>query len=212
VSILRERVQEVGTDGRRTGDALLGQEREIKGLKLRLERQIYRPTLTSQSGGHVQLQLVSVEIPENCNVIIGQTHFIKSVEDIYEAIVGAVPGAKFGIAFCEASGARLVRADGTDQNLIGAASRNAISIGAGHSFVVLLGNCFPINVLNAIKSVPEVCNIFCATANKVQVVVADEGEQRGIVGVLDGEKPLGEEKEVDKKWRRDFLRNIGYKR
>ncbi len=160
----------------------------------------------------MQLQLVKVELPENCNVIIGQTHFIKSVEDIYEAIVGAVPGAKFGVAFCEASGARLVRADGTDQKLIEIASRNAISIGAGHSFVVLLGNCFPINVLNAIKSVPEVCCIFCATANKVQVVVADEGEQRGVIGVLDGEKPLGEEKEADKKWRRDFLRNIGYKR
>jgi len=160
----------------------------------------------------VQLQLVPVEIPENCNVIIGQTHFIKSVEDIYEAIVGAVPGAKFGVAFCEASGARLVRSDGTDQDLVKAASRNVTAIGAGHSFVVLLGNCYPINVLNAIKSVPEVCCIFCATANKVKVVVADEGEQRGVVGVLDGEKPLGLEKDADKKWRRDFLRDIGYKR
>lgn len=160
----------------------------------------------------MQLQLVPVEIPENCNVIIGQTHFIKSVEDIYEAIVGAVPGAKFGVAFCEASGARLVRFDGTDQDLVGAASRNATAIGAGHSFVVLLGNCYPINVLNAIKSVPEVCCIFCATANKVKVVVAEEGEQRGVVGVLDGEKPLGLEKDADKKWRRDFLRDIGYKR
>jgi adenosine/AMP kinase len=160
----------------------------------------------------VQLQLVTVEIPENCNVIIGQTHFIKSVEDIYEAIVGAVPGAKFGVAFCEASGARLVRSDGTDQDLVEAASRNAMMIGAGHSFVVLLGNCYPINVLNAIKSVPEICCIFCATANKVKVVVVDEGEQRGVVGVLDGEKPLGLEQDADKKWRRDFLRDIGYKR
>ena len=160
----------------------------------------------------MQLQLVSIEMPENCNVIIGQTHFIKSVEDIYEAIVGAVPGAKFGVAFCEASGARLVRADGTDQNLVEAASRNAAAIGAGHSFVVLLGNCYPINVLNAIKSVPEVCCIFCASANRVSVVVADEGEQRGVLGVLDGEKPLGQEKDADKKWRKDFLRNIGYKR
>ena len=160
----------------------------------------------------MQLQLVPVELPENCNVIIGQTHFIKSVEDIYEAIVGAVPGAKFGVAFCEASGARLVRADGTDQNLVGAASRNAAAIGAGHSFVVLLGNCYPINVLNAIKSVPEVCCIFCATANNVKVVVADEGEQRGVLGVLDGEKPLGQEQDTDKKWRKDFLRDIGYKR
>jgi uncharacterized protein len=160
----------------------------------------------------VQLQLVPVELPENCNVIIGQTHFIKSVEDIYEAIVGAVPGAKFGVAFCEASGARLVRSDGTDQNLVEAASRNATAIGAGHSFVVLLGNCYPINVLNAIKSVPEVCCIFCATANKVKIVVAEEGEQRGVLGVLDGEKPLGQEQDADKKWRRDFLRDIGYKR
>jgi len=160
----------------------------------------------------VQLQLVPVELPENCNVIIGQTHFIKSVEDIYEAIVGAVPGAKFGVAFCEASGARLVRADGTDQNLVEVASRNATAIGAGHSFVVLLGNCYPINVLNAIKSVPEVCCIFCATANKVKVVVADEGEQRGVLGVLDGEKPIGQEQDEDKKWRKDFLRKIGYKR
>lgn len=159
----------------------------------------------------MQLQLVAVELPENCNVIIGQTHFIKSVEDIYEAIVGAVPGAKFGVAFCEASGARLVRVEGTDHNLVEAASRNAMAIGAGHSFVVMLGNCYPINVLNAIKSVPEVCCIFCATANKVNVVVAEEGEQRGVLGVLDGEKPLGLEQDADKKWRKDFLRKIGYK-
>ena len=160
----------------------------------------------------MQLELVMVEIPENCNVIVGQTHFIKSVEDIYEAIVGTVPGAKFGIAFCEASGARLVRSDGTDQRMIGTAAKNAAAIGAGHSFVVMLDNCYPINVLNAIKSVPEVCGIFCATANKVKVVVAVDGEQRGILGVLDGEKPLGEEKDADVKWRKDFLRNIGYKR
>lgn len=159
-----------------------------------------------------ELQLVPVEIPENCNIIIGQTHFIKSVEDIYEAVAGTVPGAMFGVAFCEASGARLVRMDGTDQGLIDAASKNAMAIGAGHSFVVVLGNCYPINVLNAIKSVPEVCGIFCATANKVKVVVACDGEQRGIIGVLDGEKPLGLEKEADRQWRRDFLRKIGYKR
>jgi hypothetical protein len=160
----------------------------------------------------MQLELVPVDIPENCNVIIGQTHFIKSVEDIYEAIVGAVPGAKFGVAFCEASGARLVRSDGTDQKMIGAATRNALAIGAGHSFVVMLDNCYPINVLNAIKSVPEVCGIFCATANRTELVVAVEAERRGILGVLDGEKPLGEEKDPDRQWRKDFLRKIGYKR
>ena len=153
-----------------------------------------------------------MEFPENCNVIVGQTHFIKSVEDIYEAVAGTVPGAKFGIAFCEASGARLVRSDGSDKDLVKAAEKIAMSVGAGHSFVVVLGNCYPINVLNAIKSVPEVCQIFCATANKLSVVVGSEGEQRGILGVLDGERPLGIEKDEDRKWRKDFLEKIGYKR
>lgn len=160
----------------------------------------------------MDLQLVPVQVPENCNIIIGQSHFIKTVEDIYEAIIGAVPGAKFGLAFCEASGARLLRFDGTDENLIEEAKRVALAIGAGHSFVVVLGNCYPINVLNAIKNVPEVCRIFCATANKLQVVVASSGEQRGILGVLDGEKPLGIEKESDVAWRKEFLIKIGYKR
>jgi len=160
----------------------------------------------------MDIQLVPVQIPENCNVIIGQSHFIKTVEDIYEAIVGAVPGAKFGLAFCEASGARLLRFDGTDEQLMETARKTAMEIGAGHSFVVVLGNCYPINVLNAIKNVPEVCRIFCATANELQVVVASSGEQRGILGVLDGERPIGVEKEADKAWRKDFLVKIGYKR
>lgn len=160
----------------------------------------------------MELHLVAADIPENCNIIIGQTHFIKSTEDIYEAIVGTVPGAKFGLAFCEASGARLVRSDGTDQHLIAVAEKNAMAIGAGHSFVVLLGNCYPINVLNAIKMVPEVCMIFCATANKTQVVIVSDGDQRGILGVLDGEMPLGVEKEADRNWRKEFLMKIGYKR
>lgn len=160
----------------------------------------------------MEIQLVPVQIPENCNVIIGQSHFIKTVEDVYEAIVGTVPGAKFGLAFCEASGARLLRSDGTDEQLMERARNIAMEIGAGHSFVVVLGNCYPINVLNAIKNVPEVCRIFCATANKLQVVVASNGEQRGILGVLDGERPLGVEKEADKAWRKDFLVKIGYKR
>lgn len=160
----------------------------------------------------MEIQLVPIQIPENCNVIIGQSHFIKTVEDIYEAIIGTVPGAKFGLAFCEASGARLLRSDGTDEQLVDRARNIAMEIGAGHSFVVVLGNCYPINVLNAIKNVPEVCRIFCATANKLQVVVASAGEQRGILGVLDGERPLGVEKEADKAWRKDFLVKIGYKR
>lgn len=160
----------------------------------------------------MQIELVPVEFPENCNVIVGQSHFIKTVDDIYEAIVGSVPGAKFGVAFCEASGVRLIRSDGTDPELVSLAQKNAMSVGAGHSFVVVLGNCYPINVLNAIKAVPEVCGIFCATSNKVSVVVGSEGDQRGILGVLDGEKPLGFEKEADKKWRKEFLEKIGYKR
>lgn len=160
----------------------------------------------------MELQLVPVSIPKDCNVIIGQSHFIKSVEDLYEAIVGSVPGARFGLAFCEASGARLVRFDGTDEKLMDSAKNIAMAIGAGHSFVIVLGNCYPINVLNAIKNVPEVCRIFCATANKLQVVVASEGDQRGILGVLDGERPLGVEKEQDMAWRKDFLVKIGYKR
>lgn len=160
----------------------------------------------------MQMHLVPMEIPGDCNVIIGQSHFIKTTEDLYEAIVGTVPGVKFGIAFCEASGARLIRTDGTDEALIESAKKNALAIGAGHSFVIVLGNCYPINVLNAVKSVQEVCSIFCATANKVNVIVAEEGEQRGIIGVLDGEKPLGVEKEKDKKWRNEFLVKIGYKR
>lgn len=160
----------------------------------------------------MELQLVPVSIPKDCNVIIGQSHFIKSVEDLYEAIVGSVPGARFGLAFCEASGARLVRFDGTDEKLMDSAKNIAMAIGAGHSFVIVLGNCYPINVLNAIKNVPEVCRIFCATANKLQVVVASEGDQRGILGVLDGERPLGIEKEQDMAWRKDFLVKIGYKR
>jgi adenosine/AMP kinase len=160
----------------------------------------------------MELQLVPVSIPKDCNVIIGQSHFIKSVEDLYEAIVGSVPGARFGLAFCEASGARLVRFDGTDEKLMDSAKDIAMAIGAGHSFVIVLGNCYPINVLNAIKNVPEVCRIFCATANKLQVVVASEGDQRGILGVLDGERPLGVEKERDMAWRKDFLVKIGYKR
>jgi adenosine/AMP kinase len=155
---------------------------------------------------------VPVEIPADCNVIIGQSHFIKTAEDLYEAMVNSTPSAKFGIAFCEASGPRLVRVEGNDEELMRVAAKNAMRIGAGHTFVVLLKNAFPVNVLSAIKAVPEVCSIFCATANPLQVVVAKDADGRGVIGVIDGESPLGVENDANLKERREFLRKIGYKR
>ena len=146
------------------------------------------------------------------NFILGQTHFIKSVEDIHEALVGAVPGIKFGLAFCEASGKCLVRSSGTDAAMVELAEKNAIALGAGHCFIVFLGEGFyPVNVLNAIKMVPEVCRIFCATANPVDVVVAETDQGRGLLGVVDGFSPKGIEGEDDVAWRKNFLRQIGYK-
>ena len=159
----------------------------------------------------MQLELVAVTKDEDLNVNIGQTHFIKSVEDIYEAVVNAVPGVKFGLAFNEASGVCLVRCAGTDQRLVDLARDNALAIGAGHIFVLLLGNAFPVNVLNAVKTVPEVCSIFAATANALQVIVADNGTGRGILGVIDGEKPKGVESEDDAADRKALLRRFGYK-
>jgi len=160
----------------------------------------------------MELKSVKVEFPENANVIIGQTHFIKTVEDLYEAIVGTVPQARFGIAFCEASGPCLVRVDGNDDKMMKAAEENAVKIGAGHTFVVVLENAYPINVLNRIKDVQEVCGVFCATANPVDVIVAENGRGRGILGVIDGERPKGVETEKDAEDRKAFLRKIGYKR
>ena len=160
------------------------------------------------------MQLVSVRIdkPEATNFILGQTHFIKSVEDIHEALVGAVPGIKFGLAFCEASGKCLVRTSGTDAAMIDLAERNATSIAAGHGFVVFLGDGFyPVNVLNALKMVPEVCRIFCATANPTEVVLAETEQGRAILGVVDGFPPKGVEGADDVAWRKSLLRNIGYK-
>ncbi len=160
------------------------------------------------------MQLVTVEIrkPEPINLILGQTHFIKSVEDIHETLVSAVPGIKFGLAFCEASGACLIRWSGTDDAMISLAQQTATSLAAGHSFVIFLGEgYYPINVLNAIKMVPEVCCIFCATANPVQVIVAETDQGRGILGVIDGSPPQGIESDQDIAWRRNFLRQIGYK-
>lgn len=160
----------------------------------------------------MELKLVPLEIPENGNIIVGQSHFIKSVDDIYEAIVNTVPQMKFGIAFNEASGPCLTRVDGNDEALQQMACRNATALAAGHVFVVAMREGYPINVLGRIKDVPEVCGIFCATANPVQAVVAENEQGRGIVGVIDGFPPKGIETKEDAEKRRGFLRMIGYKR
>ena len=160
----------------------------------------------------MQLTTLKIEKPEVVNFILGQTHFIKSVEDIHEALVTAVPGIKFGLAFCEASGACLVRWTGTDEAMIELAKKNAVAIGAGHSFIVFLGEgYYPIYVLNALKMVPEVCHIFCATANPTEIIVAETEQGRGILGVIDGSSPKGIEDEGGITWRKGFLRKIGYK-
>jgi adenosine/AMP kinase len=160
----------------------------------------------------MQLFIVPITKPDAINFILGQTHFIKSVEDIHEALVSAVPGIKFGLAFCEASGACLVRWSGTDSQMIELARQNALAIGAGHSFILFLGEgFFPINVLKQVQQVQEVCRIFCATANPASVIVAEEGNGRGILGVIDGEKPKGIEDADGIAWRKGFLRRIGYK-
>ncbi len=163
----------------------------------------------------MEMKIVDIEKPDDINFILGQTHFIKSIEDIYEAIVNSNPNAKFGIAFCEASGARKVRVEGNDEEMKELAKKNALNIGAGHSFIVFMKDCYPINILNAIKNVPEVCRIFCATANPTRVILLEDenrGERgRAILGVIDGFTPVGVENENDIKWRKDFLRKIGYK-
>lgn len=160
----------------------------------------------------MELKVVEIEKPEDTNFIFGQSHFIKTVEDLHEALINSVPGIKFGIAFCEASGKRLVRWSGTDDAMVELARDNAMKVGAGHSFFIFLGEgFFPINVLNDVKRVPEVCSIFCATANKTKVIVAEEGNGRAVLGVIDGEKPKGMETDKDIAWRKDFLRQIGYK-
>ena len=160
----------------------------------------------------MQLLTVRIDKPEATNFILGQTHFIKTVEDVHEALVGAVPGIKFGLAFCEASGKCLVRCSGTDAAMLDLAKKNALALGAGHSFIVFLGEgFFPLNVLNALKMVPEVCRIFCATANPTEVVIAETEQGRGILGVVDGSSPKGVETEADVNWRKGLLRQIGYK-
>jgi len=160
----------------------------------------------------MDIKTVAIRKPEDINFILGQTHFIKTVEDLYEILVAAVPGIKFGLAFCEASGACLIRSEGTDEEMKALAVDNAKTIGAGHSFIIFLKEAFPINVLNAVKNCPEVCGIFCATANPCQVIVVESEQGRGIMGVIDGFAPKGVEDDEGIKWRKELLRKIGYKR
>jgi adenosine/AMP kinase len=159
----------------------------------------------------MDLSLVTIEKPEAANVILGQSHFIKTVEDLHEAMVNAVPGIQFGLAFCEASGPALVRASGTDEALQALAVRNALALSTGHVFVLILGNAYPINVLNAVKAVPEVCRVFCATSNPVQVIVAESEQGRGVLGVIDGDRTQGVESAVEAAERKALLRRFGYK-
>jgi hypothetical protein len=159
----------------------------------------------------MHLTSVKIEKPEAVNFILGQSHFIKTIEDIHEAIVSTVPQMKFGAAFCESSGPALVRWTGNDARLTELAKKNALNIGAGHCFIIFLDNGYPINILNTVKNIPEVCRVFCATANPVEVVIAETEAGRGILGVIDGVKTKDIEGEDDIKWRKDFLRKIGYK-
>jgi adenosine/AMP kinase len=159
----------------------------------------------------MDMLVVKIEKPEDSNVVLGQSHFIKTVEDLHEALVNAVPGIKFGVAFCEASGPCLVRVSGNDSELTKLAQDNAYALSAGHTFIILLRDAFPVNVLGAIKQVPEVCSIFCATANPVEVVLVETELGRGVVGVVDGLKSVGIESEDDVTERKEFLRKIGYK-
>jgi hypothetical protein len=160
----------------------------------------------------LEIKTVHMEFPANANIIVGQSHFIKTVEDLYEVVCTTVPQAKFGLAFNESSGACLTRADGNDGDLREAAVRNAQALGCGHAFVLVIQGAYPISVLNAIRSVPEVCSIFCATANPVEVVVAEIEHGRGVLGVIDGNSPKGVEGKADVMWRHNLLREIGYKR
>ena len=159
----------------------------------------------------MEIRTIAIEKPEDVNVILGQSHFIKTVEDLHEALASAVPGSKFGLAFNEASGPCLVRASGTSDAMIGLAKKNALALAAGHTFVIFLENCYPVNVLNAVKSVPEVCRVFCATANPVQVIVAESEQGRGVLGVIDGSAVRGIETESDVADRKAMLRKFGYK-
>jgi adenosine/AMP kinase len=160
----------------------------------------------------MELKVVKLQIPDGANLILGQSHFIKTVEDLYEILVGTVPGIKFGLAFCESSGECLIRVEGNDPDLMAAATENARTLAAGHTFNILLKNAFPVNVLNQVKMCPEVCRIFCATANPVEVVLAQTQQGRGILGVVDGLSPKGVEGDAGQTWRHEILRKLGYKR
>ncbi len=155
---------------------------------------------------------VALNIPKECNIILGHTHFIKTVEDLYEIMVCQVPSSRFGLAFCEASGVCLIRSDGNDEELINASIANMQKVAAGHTFIIMMKDIFPINVLNAVKNCPEVCRIYCATANPVEVIITETDQGRGIMGVIDGFAPKGVEEGKDKEYRRNLLRQFGYKR
>jgi len=159
----------------------------------------------------MELKVERLEIPEGCNIIFGQSHFIKTVEDLYEALITAIPHSKFGLAFCEASGHCLIRAEGNDEAMKEAAIKNASRIGAGHTFIIVMKDAFPINVLNAVKMCQEVCALYCATANPVEVILAQSEQGRGVLGVIDGSSPKGVEKEEGVVWRKDLLRKFKYK-
>lgn len=160
----------------------------------------------------LEMQMVRMEVPADTNIIVGQAHFIKTVEDLYEAVATTVPQARFGLAFNESSGACLTRSEGNDPALRDTAVRNAQALACGHTFVLLLQNAYPINVLHAVRNVPEVCSLFCATANPVEVIIAQSEQGRGVLGVIDGSAPKGVESQADITWRHDLLRKIGYKR
>ncbi len=160
----------------------------------------------------MEITNIRLSVPEGCNIIVGQSHFIKTAEDLYEAVTTSCPHSKFGIAFCEASGPCLIRVEGNDPELKKIAAENAMTMGAGHSFVILLKDAFPINVLNAVKACPEVCRVYCATANPLEVIISETDQGRGVLGVVDGFSPKGVETEADVRTRKEFLRKIGYKR
>jgi adenosine/AMP kinase len=167
---------------------------------------------TEEEAMNLEIHAVRMEIPAECNIILGQTHFIKTAEDLYEVVATTVPGARFGIGFTESSGPYLIRTEGNDENLIGTVVRNLQTIGAGHVFCILLRNAFPLNILNAVKACPEVCRVYCATANPLEVIVASTDQGWGVLGVIDGFPPRGVEGEDERAARREFLRTIGYKR
>ncbi len=183
-----------------------------RGIAIHLSPGALISLLVKTMGGLLEFSTVTIEKPEDVNFILGQSHFIKTVEDIYETVSGSVPGAKFGLAFCESSGDCLVRVEGNDDILKAMARDNALAIGAGHSFILFLRDCFPINVLNAIKNIQEVCTIYCATANPAEIIIAESAQGRGIMGVIDGEKPRGVEGPDGIAWRTGLLRRFGYKR